>query len=117
MGVGAALITLGDKGALLHTADGSDHVAAASSGPVVGRRGGGCLQRRLRHGLVVRHGTLQAVRFACAVAGISVTRPGMTPHKWPRQPWFIETGDVHGNGNLIIYTDGSIGETNDLVPK
>lgn len=41
----------------------------------------------------------------------------LTPHKWPRQPWFIETGNVHGNGNLIIYTDGSAGETGDLVPK
>lgn len=41
----------------------------------------------------------------------------LTPHKWPRQPWFIETGDVHGNGNLIIFTDGSIGETNDIARK
>ena len=31
-----------------------------------------------------------------------------TPHQWPRQPWFVETGDVHGNGNLIVFTDGSI---------
>jgi type II secretory pathway pseudopilin PulG len=31
-----------------------------------------------------------------------------TPHQWPRQPWFVETGDVHGNGNLIAFTDGSI---------
>jgi prepilin-type N-terminal cleavage/methylation domain-containing protein len=35
-----------------------------------------------------------------------------TPHQWPRQPWFIESGSVHGNGNLIIFTDGSI---NDLT--
>lgn len=33
-----------------------------------------------------------------------------TPNEWPRQPWFIETGDVHGNGNLIIFTDGSISD-------
>jgi prepilin-type N-terminal cleavage/methylation domain-containing protein len=31
-----------------------------------------------------------------------------TPHQWPTHPWFIEAGDVHGNGNLIIFTDGSI---------
>ncbi len=37
-----------------------------------------------------------------------------SPHRWPRQPWFIETGDVHGNGNLLIFTDGSIAETRDL---
>jgi type II secretory pathway pseudopilin PulG len=40
-----------------------------------------------------------------------------TPHQWPRQPWFIETANVHGNGNLIIFTDGSIAETNDVMPK
>ncbi len=40
-----------------------------------------------------------------------------SPHQWPRQPWFVETGDVHGNGNLIIFTDGSTAETNDLLPK
>jgi len=33
-----------------------------------------------------------------------------TPHQWPKQPWFAETGDVHGNGNLIIFTDGSISD-------
>jgi prepilin-type N-terminal cleavage/methylation domain-containing protein len=34
----------------------------------------------------------------------------ITPHQWPRQPWFVETGDVHGNGNLIIFTDGSVSD-------
>lgn len=33
-----------------------------------------------------------------------------TPHEWPRAPWFVERGDVHGNGNLIIFTDGSISD-------
>jgi type II secretory pathway pseudopilin PulG len=33
-----------------------------------------------------------------------------TPHQWPRQPWFVEIGDMHGNGNLIIFTDGSISD-------
>jgi prepilin-type N-terminal cleavage/methylation domain-containing protein len=33
-----------------------------------------------------------------------------TPHQWPRQPWFGEVGDVHGNGNLIVFTDGSISD-------
>lgn len=40
-----------------------------------------------------------------------------SPHQWPRQPWFIESANVHGNGNLIIFTDSSVGETNDLIPK
>jgi len=40
-----------------------------------------------------------------------------TPHQWPRQPWFAEVGDVHGNGNLIIFTDGSISDLNTVAKK
>jgi type II secretory pathway pseudopilin PulG len=36
----------------------------------------------------------------------------VTPHQWPRQPWFVESANVHGNGNLIIFTDGSISDLN-----
>ena len=41
-------------------------------------------------------------------------KPGSS-HQWPRQPWFIETGDVHGNGNLILFTDSSISDLNTVV--
>jgi len=41
----------------------------------------------------------------------------MTPRQWPTQPWFAETGDVHGNGNLIIFTDGSISDLNTVAKK
>ena len=34
----------------------------------------------------------------------------MTPHQWERQPWFVEIGDVHGSGNLMIFPDGSISD-------
>ncbi len=40
-----------------------------------------------------------------------------TPHQWPRQPWFVEAGDVHGNGNLIIFTDGSVSDLKTVVGK
>ncbi len=40
-----------------------------------------------------------------------------TPHQWPRQPWFAEVGDVHGNGNLIIFTDGSISDLKTVAGK
>ena len=40
-----------------------------------------------------------------------------SPHEWPRQPWFIEAGDVHGNGNLIIFTDGSIGDMETAIKE
>jgi type II secretory pathway pseudopilin PulG len=41
----------------------------------------------------------------------------MTPLRWPKQPWFIERGDVHGRGNLMIFTDGTIGELSDLMRR
>lgn len=31
-----------------------------------------------------------------------------TPHKWSTQPWFIERGAMHGGGNLMIFSNGSI---------
>jgi prepilin-type N-terminal cleavage/methylation domain-containing protein len=41
----------------------------------------------------------------------------ITPSQWPRQPWFIERGAVHGSGNLIIFTDGSISDLNTVVAE
>lgn len=41
----------------------------------------------------------------------------LTPHLWPRQPWFAEVGNVHGNGNLIIFTDGSISDLNSVAKR
>ena len=38
-----------------------------------------------------------------------------TPHKWDTQPWFAERGNVHGNGNLLIMSNGSMHELNDLI--
>ncbi len=40
-----------------------------------------------------------------------------SPHEWPRQPWFAEHGDVHGNGNLIIFTDGSISDLKTVIAE
>jgi prepilin-type N-terminal cleavage/methylation domain-containing protein len=33
-----------------------------------------------------------------------------TPHQWPNMFWFAEAGDVHGNGQLMVFADGSIRE-------
>ena len=30
------------------------------------------------------------------------------PYKFPRQPWFIERGDMHGDGQLILFPDGKV---------
>jgi ribokinase len=79
-GVGTALITLGEKGALLHTRDRSVLVPAVQAGTVVETAGAGdafngAFAAALARGMEPE----AAVRFACAAAGISVTRPGTAP--------------------------------------
>jgi ribokinase len=79
-GVGAALITLGEAGALLHTETQSTLIPAFKAGPVVETTGAGdafnggfaaAIARGMR--------PEEAARFGCAVAGISVTRAGTAP--------------------------------------
>jgi type II secretory pathway pseudopilin PulG len=41
----------------------------------------------------------------------------MTPYQWPRQPWFVESADVHGHGQLIIFTDGSISDYKTILAE
>ena len=79
-GAGAALITLGEKGALLHAKGRSILVPAFDAGAVVETAGAGdafngAFAAALARGLEPE----AAVRFACAAAGISVTRPGTAP--------------------------------------
>lgn len=79
-GIGTAIITLGEKGALLHGRDRSEHVAAISAGKVVETTGAGdAFNGGFAVGLARGLAPLDATRFACAVAGISVTRPGTAP--------------------------------------
>ena len=79
-GVGGVIVTLGDKGALLHTASRSDHVGPVKAGPVVETTGAGdAFNGGFAVGLSRGLDPLDAVRFASAVAGISVTRPGTAP--------------------------------------
>jgi type II secretory pathway pseudopilin PulG len=33
-----------------------------------------------------------------------------TPYQWPGAPWFVERGNVHGNGNLVIQANGAVVE-------
>jgi Tfp pilus assembly protein PilE len=39
----------------------------------------------------------------------------VTPHRWTEQPWFIERGAVHGEGNLMIFPDGSIKTLDEIM--
>ena len=79
-GAGAALITLGEQGALLHTRRQSRLVPAFRAGPVVETTGAGDAFNGGFAASVARGDEpFAAVRFACAAAGISVTRPGTAP--------------------------------------
>jgi prepilin-type N-terminal cleavage/methylation domain-containing protein len=40
-----------------------------------------------------------------------------TPYKWPTQPWFIERGNMHGEGNLVLFPDGSILDMKRVVER
>lgn len=37
------------------------------------------------------------------------------PFRYPTQPWFIERGDVHGDGNLMIFTNGDVKPLKDVL--
>ena len=80
MGAGAALVTLGDKGALYHDAVQTIHVPAISAGPVVETTGAGdAFNGGFAAALANGADPIAAVRFGCATAGISVTRAGTAP--------------------------------------
>jgi ribokinase len=94
-GVGAALITLGDKGALLVERDRAVRVPVVNAGPVVETTGAGDafnggFATALARGLAPE----AAVRFGCGVAGISVTRPGTAPS----MPYLAEVEALLGAG-------------------
>ena len=41
----------------------------------------------------------------------------ITPHRWAEQPWFTERGAMHGEGNLMIFPDGSIKTLDEYMTK
>ena len=76
-GAGAAIITLGENGALYHDADTTQHMPAMPSGKVIETTGAGdsfngSFAAAIAEGMV----PVEAVRFGCAAAGISVTLAG-----------------------------------------
>jgi ribokinase len=79
-GVGAAVITLGEHGALFHSARQSELVPPVNAGAVVETTGAGdAFNGGFATALADGGDPLDAVRFGCAAAGISVTRPGTAP--------------------------------------
>lgn len=79
-GVGTALITLGQAGVLLHSHNSSTHIPAFRAGPVVETAGAGdAFNGGFAAALSRGETPLAAAQFGCALAGISVTRPGTAP--------------------------------------
>jgi ribokinase len=79
-GVGAAIITLGEKGALYRDASRTVHVPVFNAGPVVETTGAGdAFNGGFATALAEGADPVEAVRFGCATASISVTRPGTAP--------------------------------------
>jgi ribokinase len=77
---GAAVITLGERGALYHGAGISEVVAAMSAGPVVETTGAGdAFNGGFATALARGDAPADAVRYGCATAAISVTRAGTAP--------------------------------------
>lgn len=76
-GVGAAIITMGEKGVLYRKDGQSLHVPARASGPVVDTTGAGdAFNGGLAVALSQGASMERALQFGAAVAGISVTRHG-----------------------------------------
>jgi ribokinase len=79
-GVGAVVITLGANGALYRDRTRSVHVPVISAGPVVETTGAGdAFNGGFAVALSEGRDVVEAMRFGCATAGISVTRPGTAP--------------------------------------
>ncbi|MGL4322111.1 MAG: ribokinase [Paracoccaceae bacterium] len=79
-GVGAVIVTLGSNGALYRDKTRSVHVPVISAGPVVETTGAGdAFNGGFAVALSEGQDVIQAVRFGCATAGISVTRAGTAP--------------------------------------
>lgn len=79
-GVGAVVLTLGAKGVLFKDHEHTMHIPAFQVGQVIDTTGAGdAFNGGLAVGLAEGLPRPEAVRFGCAVAGLSVTRAGATP--------------------------------------
>jgi ribokinase len=74
------VITLGARGAFVRGSKIKEHVSAFQAGPVVDTTGAGdAFNGGLAVGLSEGMDIIEATRFGCAAAGLSVTKPGTAP--------------------------------------
>ena len=89
-GVGTAIITLGESGVLIHSAQISEHVPAFKVGKVVDTTGAGdAFNAGFATALSSGKQPVESARFGCAVAGLSVTRHG-TSDSMPMRSEILE---------------------------
>ncbi|MBU6486463.1 MAG: ribokinase [Burkholderiales bacterium] len=97
-GVRTVIVTLGEVGALLHSRAQSEFVPAYRCGPVIETAGAGDgFTGGFAAALARGESPLAAVRFGCALAGISVTRPGTAPS----MPRLSEVNALIGAGAAV----------------
>ena len=85
-GVRNVVLTLGAQGVLIKNCTITRHIPAVTAGPIVETTGAGdAFNGGLATALAEGLDLTQSTRFACAVAGISVTRPGTAP-SMPHRP-------------------------------
>jgi len=86
LGVRNVILTLGVQGALIKNHTLTLHIPAVNAGPIVETTGAGdAFNGGLATALAEGMDLIEATQFACAVAGISVTRPGTAP-SMPHRP-------------------------------
>jgi ribokinase len=86
LGVRNVILTLGAQGALIKTRTLTRHISAVNAGPIVETTGAGdAFNGGLATALSEGMDLIEATQFACAVAGLSVTRPGTAP-SMPNRP-------------------------------
>jgi ribokinase len=79
-GVRNVILTLGAQGAFIKNPTLTRHISAVDAGPIVETTGAGdAFNGGLATALAEGMNLIEATQFACAVAGISVTRPGTAP--------------------------------------
>jgi len=79
-GARSVVLTLGNQGALVRDSRLTKHVPAVEAGPVIETTGAGdAFSGGFAVALAEGKDIVSATRFACVVAGISVTRPGTAP--------------------------------------
>jgi ribokinase len=79
-GVGTAIITLGEAGALFHSKEHSVLVPAFNAGPVLDTTGAGdAFNGGFAAAIARGQSPFDATRFGAATAGLAVTKPGTAP--------------------------------------